>query len=293
MQRSLDNGILLHWFHSEGWHGNASDYAVLAYKLVIQTGDIDNPIDKSRVNYVRLVDENGIVASDGFYNYLTAWVYNDPLAYDISDATIRPLPKEWLHVPSDGDLLIPRAPSIVFARMPFFLHNLGNATQIIECIRLIRSICDTYTELGLGNYPTGTIFTFWEQYLNIRYYLLISLLTVLIVLFLIVTLFLMSPQAAFLVTFTLAVITSELFGFMGLVGVKLSAVPVVILVASVGIGVEFTLHIMTGFLTSIGDRNLRVKRSLSHMSTPVLHGAVSTLLGIIMLAVSEFDFIVR
>lgn len=37
--------------------------------------------------------------------------------------------------------------------------------------------------------------------------------------------------------------TVELFGFMGLMEIKLSAVPVVILIASVGIGVEFTVHV--------------------------------------------------
>lgn len=37
--------------------------------------------------------------------------------------------------------------------------------------------------------------------------------------------------------------TVELFGMMGLIGIKLSAVPVVILIASVGIGVEFTVHV--------------------------------------------------
>lgn len=35
----------------------------------------------------------------------------------------------------------------------------------------------------------------------------------------------------------------ELFGIMGLMGIKLSAIPVVILIASVGIGVEFTVHV--------------------------------------------------
>lgn len=41
----------------------------------------------------------------------------------------------------------------------------------------------------------------------------------------------------------LSLMTVELFGFMGLMGIKLSAVPVVILIASVGIGVEFTVHV--------------------------------------------------
>ena len=35
----------------------------------------------------------------------------------------------------------------------------------------------------------------------------------------------------------------ELFGFMGIMGIKLSAVPAVILIMTVGIGVEFTLHL--------------------------------------------------
>lgn len=47
----------------------------------------------------------------------------------------------------------------------------------------------------------------------------------------------------------LAVMTVELFGIMGFLGIKLSAIPVVILVASVGIGVEFTVHVA---LVSIG-----------------------------------------
>ena len=286
-------GVAAGHFHSTGWFYNATDNEKLAYKLLIQTGDIDNPIDKTRPNFIRLVDGNGFINSDAFYNYLTAWIYNDILAYEISQATIRPEPNEWYYVPSDGDLLIPKAPSITFARMPFYLYNLATTEEIVEIIKEIREICDSYKDLGLDNYPTGVIFTFWEQYLHIWEYLLISLAVVLGTVFLIVTFMLMNPLAALLVTLTLAVITSELFGFMGLAGVKLSAVPVVILVISVGVGVEFTIHVMTGFLTAVGDRTLRIRRSLSLMFVPVLHGSISTLLGVMMLAVSEFDFIVK
>lgn len=37
-------------------------------------------------------------------------------------------------------------------------------------------------------------------------------------------------------------ITVEVFGFMGLSGMRLSAVPAVTLILSVGVGVEFTVH---------------------------------------------------
>lgn len=33
----------------ETWHENATDEAVLAYKLMVQTGDISNPINKQQV----------------------------------------------------------------------------------------------------------------------------------------------------------------------------------------------------------------------------------------------------
>lgn len=53
------------------------------------------------------------------------------------------------------------------------------------------------------------------------------------------------------------------------------------------------LLLAQAFLTAIGDKNRRAVLALEHMFAPVLDGAVSTLLGVLMLAGSEFDFIVR
>ena len=48
--------------------------------------------------------------------------------------------------------------------------------------------------------------------------------------------------AAGIIVISLIMITVELYGFMGLVGIQLSAVPAVTLILSVGVGVEFTVH---------------------------------------------------
>lgn len=48
--------------------------------------------------------------------------------------------------------------------------------------------------------------------------------------------------AAGIIVITLIMITVELYGFMGLVGIQLSAVPAVTLILSIGVGVEFTVH---------------------------------------------------
>lgn len=48
-----------------------------------------------------------------------------------------------------------------------------------------------------------------------------------------------------------------------------------------------------GFLTAQGSRNLRAAQALERTFAPVTDGAISTLLGLLMLAGSNFDFIIR
>lgn len=52
-----------------------------------------------------LVDIDGIIYPKAFYNFLTAWTSNDALAYSASDAAFYPEPKQWIHDPSDYNLI--------------------------------------------------------------------------------------------------------------------------------------------------------------------------------------------
>ncbi|MBN3325231.1 PTC1 protein, partial [Atractosteus spatula] len=276
---------------------NGSDDGVLAYKLLVQTGNRDKPINFSQLTKQRLVDADGIINPSAFYIYLSAWVSNDPVAYAASQANIRPHPPEWIHDKTDympeTRLNIPAAEPIEYAQFPFYLNGLRETPQFVEAIESVRSICSNYSRQGLPSYPNGYPFLFWEQYIGLRHWLLLSISVVLACTFLVCALFLLNPWTAGIIVLVLSLMTVELFGMMGLIGIKLSAVPVVILIASVGIGVEFTVHVALAFLTAIGDRNRRAVLALEHMFAPVLDGAFSTLLGVLMLAGSEFDFIVR
>ena len=60
--------------------------------------------------------------------------------------------------------------------------------------------------------------------------------------FVVMSAMLFNIWAAGIIVISLIVITVELYGFMGLVGIQLSAVPAVTLILSVGVGVEFTVH---------------------------------------------------
>jgi hypothetical protein len=57
----------------------------------------------SQIPGTRLVDSEGIISPDAFYNYLTAWVSNDAMAYASSQANFHPEPKIWLHDSLDRD----------------------------------------------------------------------------------------------------------------------------------------------------------------------------------------------
>ncbi|XP_051964447.1 protein patched homolog 1-like isoform X1 [Xyrauchen texanus] len=281
---------------TQGNYRNGSDDGVLAYKLLVQTGRREKPVNINLLTRRRLVDTDGIINQNPFYIYLSAWVSNDPVAYAASQANIRPSPPEWIHYRSDSTvnrLNIPAAEPIEYAQFPFYLNGLRETPQFVEAIESVRAICSNYSRQGLPSYPNGYPFLFWEQYVGLRHWLLLSISVVLACTFLVCAVFLLNPWTAGIIVLVLSLMTVELFGMMGLIGIKLSAVPVVILIASVGIGVEFTVHVALAFLTAIGDRNRRAVLALEHMFAPVLDGAFSTFLGVLMLAGSEFDFIVR
>jgi patched 1 protein len=246
LQEAYDADVAAGLLDDEGWTEAASDEAVLAYKLLVQTGHVDFPVDKSQLRSARLVDTaTGVINPAAFYNYLSAWHTNDGMAVSFSQANLVPTPKAWFSERADYNLRIPKSKPIRYAQIPFLLRNLGDTDSIVTAIKEVREICDKFEAAGLPNFPNGLPFTFWEQYLGLRTYLLIALAAALGAVFLVVALLFMSAWAAALVVFIIGSITAQLFGVLGILGLKLSAVPAVILVLSVGVGVEFTVHLLT------------------------------------------------
>ncbi|XP_014243671.1 protein patched [Cimex lectularius] len=277
----------------ERWYSNASDEGILAYKLLVQTGHVDNPIDKSLITQVKLVDSEGIINPKAFYNYLSAWATNDALAYGASAANLYPNPREWHHVATDFDLKIPKSAPLKYTQLPFYLHGLKDTAAITKAVTQVREICQKFEERGVPNFPSGIPFLFWEQYIHLRQSLGLALLCALTSVFIVISVLLVNPWTAALIVFMLAGMILQLLGIMGALGIKLSAIPAVLLIIAVGLGVHFTVHLCLSFVTSIGNRERRSIMAVKHMFSPIVHGALTMLLAIVMLAFSEFDFIVR
>ncbi|KAJ7372963.1 Protein patched 1 [Desmophyllum pertusum] len=327
-QTSFDQDWANEFITFAGWNESASSTGVIAYKLLSQKDNTD-VIDKSKVRSYKLVSDDGIIRPEIFYKALTIWVDRDVLGYAFSQANIKPETVDWsndrtsqddkamkafvlcskrkevsmLHFVGICNVLKCFVSSCSFqflllsqSRSPkinFNIIGLRETKDFVKLIKDVREISDKYSEDGLPNYPSGVPFTFWEQYIWLGRQILIAISISLAVSFLAMAGMLFNLWAAAIIVFVLLMITVEVYGFMGLAGIKLSAVPAVTLILSVGVGVEFTVHMCMAFLHAHGDRNQRMQKAIEHVFVPIVDGAISTFLGVVMLAGSEFEFIVR
>ncbi|KAI6228220.1 Protein patched-like protein 1 [Aphelenchoides besseyi] len=265
----------------------------IAYSLACSYG---NNYNCSRAGKIRLVDESGTINTEGFYNYLYGWHEYESMFVSVSQASFYPPLRKLRQGPLDKDkyrYFVPPAPKPIYSQIPFYLTGLKDTAIIVEMIKEIRAICENYTHAGVPNHPSGIAFTFWEQYLDLNRNLVYAIVVISFAVFCVVSIMLFSPWAAACILFILLMMTVELAGFLGFCHIKLNPVSAVSLITAVGIGVEFTAHIIFAFIQAAGSRNERMAAAVDQVFVPVLHGAASTLLGIMMLGFSEFEFVVK
>lgn len=170
------------------------------------------------------------------------------MAYSASEGNFHPDPasnRRFSHDSHDTELKIPKAAPLTYAQMPFQLKELRTTAQITGTIEAVRAVCRKYeVDRSLPNFPTGTPFTYWEQYIWLRFYIALGLALALALVYLTFSLLLLNPWSAALVVAILGATVLEVVGAMGWLAIKLSAVPGVILILSVGLGVSALTHLL-------------------------------------------------
>uniref|UniRef100_A0A8D9BH04 Protein patched n=1 Tax=Cacopsylla melanoneura TaxID=428564 RepID=A0A8D9BH04_9HEMI len=293
LQESFDKDYASGCITQERWYRNASESSILAYKLLVQTGRVENPVDKSLIRTNRLVTRDGIINPKAFYNYLSAWSTNDALSYGASQCSLRPEPKPWIHVTNDYELKIPKSSPLVYAQIPVSLNNLYTTKDITELIGQVRAICDEFESKGLPNYPSGIIFYFWQQFSQFKMVFFLALAVALVSILSIHTFIFLNIYCTLVILFMLVTMTLQLVLVMYTMGIKLNPMSCVLIVNGCGIYIHFISYICLSFLTCIGSRDRRVRLSIEHMVSVVLHAGIILLVSISLLAFSEFQFILR
>jgi len=69
--------------------------------------------------------------------------------------------------------------------------------DFVSVIRSVRSICNTMSaETDIDAFPTGYPFTFWQQYIDLRFWLFVSLAAVIGAVFIVLSVVLFNPWAS-------------------------------------------------------------------------------------------------
>ncbi|GAB4828432.1 NPC intracellular cholesterol transporter 1 [Ancistrocladus abbreviatus] len=171
---------------------------------------------------------------------------------------------------------------------------LNKQTDYVNSLRAAREFTARVSNsLQMEIFPYSVFYMFFEQYLDIWKTALISLAIAIGAVFIVCLVITCSLWSSSIILLVLVMIVVDLMGVMSILDIQLNAVSVVNLVMSVGIAVEFCVHITHAFLVNRGDRNQRMKEALGTMGASVFSGITLTkLVGVIVLRFSRSEVFV-
>lgn len=171
---------------------------------------------------------------------------------------------------------------------------LNKQVDFVNSMRAAREFSSRVSEsLQVEIFPYSVFYMFFEQYLHIWKTALVNLAIAIGAVFVVCLAITCSLWSSAIILLVLTMIVVDLLGVMAILHIQLNAVSVVNLVMSVGIAVEFCVHITHAFLVSSGDRDQRTKEALGTMGASVFSGITLTkLVGVIVLCFSRTEVFV-
>ncbi|CAH9050115.1 unnamed protein product [Cuscuta europaea] len=175
-----------------------------------------------------------------------------------------------------------------------FHTPLNKQIDFVNSMRAARSFASRMSDsLNVEVFPYAVFYIFFEQYLDIWRTALINLSIAIGAVFLACFAITCSFWTSAIILLVLVMIVVDMMGIMAILNIQLNAVSVVNLVMSVGIAVEFCVHITHAFLVSRGDRNQRMTDALTSMGASVFSGITLTkLVGVMVLCFSRSEIFV-
>ncbi|CAA2984522.1 Niemann-Pick C1 -like [Olea europaea subsp. europaea] len=171
---------------------------------------------------------------------------------------------------------------------------LNKQSDFVNSMRAARDFSSKMSDsLKIEMFPYAVFYMFFEQYLNIWKTALINLAIATGAVFIVCLVITCSFWTSAIILLVMIMIVVDIMGVMAILKIQLNAVSVVNLIMSVGIAVEFCVHITHAFLVSNGDRNQRMKEALTTMGASVFSGITLTkLFGVLVLCFSKTEVFV-
>lgn len=214
-------------------------------------------------------------------SYKTSTYYNDTTETAFI-AGIYKFVRDPLYTRFENDVVVDSSNKTIIASRVYVLSaNLGDSQDEGKMMLESRDIADA---ASIDCFSFSPYFVAFEQYVSILGQSLQSVGIALAAVFVITCIFMPHPVLILFVTTAVAMIMTGVFGFLLYIDVTLSSITMIHMILSVGFSIDFTAHICHGYMISTGkNRDERVQSSIDKTGAPIFHGAVSSLLGIIVL----------
>lgn len=182
----------------------------------------------------------------------------------------------------ENDVILDQTGSkIIASRVYVMSDDMADSQQEGKMMLESRNIAN---DAEINAFAFSPYFIAYEQYVAILPQTLQTVGIALVAVFLVTCLFMPHPVLITFVTLAVTMIMLGVFGYLIYLDVALSSITMIHLIMSIGFSIDFTAHICHGYMISSAQtRNERVKLAIDKTGAPIFHGAVSSILGIIVL----------
>ncbi|KAL1508089.1 hypothetical protein AB1Y20_007682 [Prymnesium parvum] len=160
----------------------------------------------------------------------------------------------------------------------------------IQMVKDWKTICESS---GKDIFMYGWMFTQIEQFIELDFYFWLAVALASVVIFVISVLLGLSWIGALITCSFAAFVLIEIYGFLAVTGLQYQSLVAISMLMSLGITVEFIVHPVAAFEFAHGTRNERVAEAMRQTAIPVLWGGISSFLGVLMMAFSDFEYVVK
>ncbi|KPP59988.1 patched domain-containing protein 3-like [Scleropages formosus] len=169
----------------------------------------------------------------------------------------------------------------------FFIQTV-NVSSTLHQKNMLNTLRETAAQCPVPLLVYHPAFIYYDQYVVIVSNTINNIVVATMVMLTISLLLIPNPICSLWVTFAIASVIAGVTGFMALWNVNLDSVSMINLVICIGFSVDFSAHISYAFVSSKQTTaDEKAVDALCNLGYPVMQGAVSTLLGVVVLSATK------
>jgi len=177
-----------------------------------------------------------------------------------------------------------------FETVALNMTKLVSTDAKIQMVRDWKTICEAS---GLDVFMYGYMFTQIEQFIELDFHFWKAVAVSASTIFAISLLLGLSWVGALLVAAFSTLTLVEIYGSLAIFGLQYQSLVAISMLMSLGITVEFIVHPLAAYEFAVGTAEERISEAMRQTAVPVLWGGVSSFLGVLMMAFSDFEYVVK